>query len=173
MEFLSPKTKEHIEKLEREKAQLAQELEQLSKAQPRKSALLPWYLTFLLAIALVFTQWFSSKSSTNDLASIQVELWRNGNAVDTLLTVNDDLKYSIQVGAYQSLNISDISYGFKEFNIRGSGEIKHVVLGEYTSLPDAQAFLETVINLGFENAFIVAFKGENAVGLLSNKTANN
>jgi len=46
-------------------------------------------------------------------------------------------------------------------------------LGQFNSLPEAQEFLEVVINMGLEKAFIVAYEGDNAVGLLSKTTALN
>jgi hypothetical protein len=45
------------------------------------------------------------------------------------------------------------------------------VLTPIRSLPQAQMYLDKVVKIGFENAFIVAYKEGITVGLLPNKTA--
>ena len=49
--------------------------------------------------------------------------------------------------------------------------VQRILLGSFASLPEAQLYLDRVVNIGFENAFIVAYKEGIAVGLLPNKTA--
>jgi hypothetical protein len=110
--------------------------------------------------------------SDEDIAAIQVELWANGEAIDTVFTPEIGLRYSVQIGAYKSLDISDISKGFTGMNARNRDSLVLLEVGVYSSLPEAQKLLEIVVESGIENAFIVANKDGNAVGLLSNKTAN-
>ena len=92
---------------------------------------------------------------------------------DTIITPDMNLKFSIQVGAYKDLEINDYNYGLSELSYVEDSTFTRVNLGEFTSLPVAQDFLKLVINMGFERAFIVAYKGDNAVGLLSETTALN
>ena len=100
-------------------------------------------------------------------------MWRNGEVIDTVLRPNNDLVFSIQVGAYKNLDISELSHGLSTLSIAEDSDYTRVKLGKFASLPEAQEFLKLVINMGFERAFIVAYKDDNAVGLLSNKTALN
>lgn len=167
MEFLSPKTKAHIEQLEAELAKL--------RAQEPKTKVPLWsyMVMILLAAALVAGYFLRPVPTDEELRDMQVQIWREGVQIDTVFTPTSGLKYSVQIGAYKNLDIKELSYGFSELSVRESEGVKRVVLGEYSSLPDAQAFLTSVVEMGFENAFVVAYKDGIAVGLLENETATN
>ena len=170
MEFLSPKTKERIVKLEQENAQL----KATAQSQKEKSSgTITWLLWVLVVISSTLAVFFFLRTSEEEVAAIQVEMWRNGEVIDTVLRPNKGLVFSIQVGAYKKLDISELSHGLSTLSIAEDSDYTRVKLGKFASLPEAQEFLKLVINMGFERAFIVAYKDDNAVGLLSNKTALN
>lgn len=173
MEFLSPQTKQKIEKLEKENLDLKKQLSDLN-AKNSGSGTIVYILLIAVFVALSAWQYFNGKSSLSDeeKAAIQVELWKNGEVRDTLFAPSSDLVFSVQIGAYKDLDISDISRGFSQMKAGSKDSLITLELGNYSSLPEAQKLLGIVVESGIENAFIVANKNGNAVGLLSNKTAN-
>ena len=98
-------------------------------------------------------------------------MWKDGSLKDTTLQPSFDIEYSIQVGAYNNLDYSDLSSSFGGLRVQEDNGIQRILLGSFASLPEAQVYLEKVVHVGFENAFIVAYKEGIAVGLLPNKTA--
>jgi len=173
MEFLSPKTKARIDQLEQENTQLKSALAERQVKNTTSVAWFPWVLVVIGFAGAVFFALRGNGPSESEIAQMQVQMWREGVAIDTVFKPNSGIEFSVQVGAYNNLNISDLSYGLEQLSVRGDSGAFKVVLGSYSSLPDAQSFLELVVKLGFDNAFIVAYEGDNAVGLLPNKTALN
>ena len=107
-----------------------------------------------------------------ELSGIRVELWKNGTATDTILTPNDDVEYSVQIGSFKSLDFSELSKGFESADVLQKDSLSTLVIGSYSSLLEAQDLLDIVVKVGVENAYIVAYKNGKNVGLLSNKTTN-
>ena len=78
MEFLSPKTKERISKLEAENAELQRQLIEQKGSSSKKTS---WPLTVVLVVitALVTYQFHGNSSmSDEELTQKSVELWRGG-----------------------------------------------------------------------------------------------
>ncbi len=168
MEFLSPKTKERISKLEAENKSLRLQLEELDTAE--KSARWPFLIIILLIAALVLV-WKFNTPSAEELSAIRVEMWKKGSLKDTTLQPSFGIEYSIQVGAYKDLDYSVLSLGIDGLKVQEDNGVQRILLGRFASLPEAQLYLDKVVNIGFEKAFIVAYKEGIAVGLLPNKTA--
>ena len=160
-------------KLEQENAQLKAAAQSQQEKPSGALAWLPWGLVVISSAIAVFLFLRPSGPSEEEVRAIQVELWRDGAAVDTVLKPNTGLVFSIQVGAYKDLDMSVLKHGLSAMSFSEDSAYTRIKLGQYASLPEAQEFLELVINMGFERAFIVAYKDDNAVGLLSNKTALN
>ena len=168
MEFLSPKTKERISKLEAENKSLRLQLEQQDTT--AKTMRWPFLVIAVLLIAIAAV-WKNSKTSPEELSAIQVEMWQNGSLKDTVLYPTFGIEYSIQVGAFNELDYSDLSSVSGDLKVQEENGVQRILLGSFTNLPQAQLYLDKVVKIGFENAFIVAYKEGIAVGLLSNKTA--
>ncbi|MDA8824774.1 SPOR domain-containing protein, partial [Schleiferiaceae bacterium] len=168
MEFLSPKTKERISKLEAENKSLRLQLEQQDTT--AKTMRWPFLVIAVLLIAIAAV-WKNSKTSPEELSAIQVEMWQNGSLKDTVLYPTFGIEYSIQVGAFNELDYSELSSVSGDLKVQEENGVQRILLGSFTNLPQAQLYLEKVVKIGFENAFIVAYKEGIAVGLLPNKTA--
>mgnify|MGYP001132902780 CR=1 FL=1 len=167
MEFLSPKTKEKIAKLEAENADLQRQLEEQKVSRSKKSNV-PLVAVLVLLAALVTYQFLGQSTlSEDEIAQKSVELWRAGEKIDTVLTPSDELVYSVQIGAFKNQSISELSYKFIDASLVQKDSLYLFVIGQYESLPDAQHALGVVIKLGVENAFIIAQKNGKAVGLLT------
>ena len=107
MEFLSPKTKERIAKLEADNKSLRSQLEQQDNT--GKSPRWPFIVMSLLLVALVLV-WKFSKPSVEELSAIKVEIWKDGSLKDTTLQPSFGIEYSIQIGAFNELDYSELSY---------------------------------------------------------------
>ena len=88
---------------------------------------------------------------------------------NTLLAIvrYNELVFSVQIGSFKNQSVKELSYGLSGASMVEKDSLVLFVLGEYNSLPDAQQALALVVNLGVENAFIVAQKNGKAVGLLT------
>ena len=168
MEFLSPKTKERIAKLEADNKSLRSQLEQRDNT--GKSPKWPYIVITLLVVALLLV-WKFSQPSAEELSALKVEIWKDGSLKDTTLLPSFGIEYSIQVGAFNELDYSVLSSGLGELKVQEDNGVQRILLGRFASLPEAQLYLDKVVNIGFEKAFIVAYKEGIAVGLLPNKTA--
>ena len=103
MEFLSPKTKERISKLEAENKSLRLQLEQ----QDTTAKTMRWqFLVIAILLKAIAAVWKNSKPSPEELSAIQVEMWQNGSLKDTFLNPTFGIEYSIQVGAFNELYYS-------------------------------------------------------------------
>jgi|SaaInl5LU_22_DNA_1037371.scaffolds.fasta_scaffold55824_2 hypothetical protein len=173
MEFLSPKTKEHIERLERENTELKEQIEAVDTSQSKKTSSV--WIVFAVAFAALsaYLYFFNSGISDDDLAAIQVELWTEDGREEAILSPNDQLQFSVQVGSFKDMDFSELSKRFVEASTIEKDSLTALVVGNYQSLPQAQEMLAVLVSLGMENAYIVAHKDGKNVGLLSNKTTNN
>ena len=75
MEFIPPKIKERLQKLEEENVSLKQELAQIKTDTGKRSGVLPILLVVLLFMAVALFQYFTSaQNSSEEMARIKVEL---------------------------------------------------------------------------------------------------
>ena len=167
MEFLSPKTKDKIAKLEAENADLQRQLAEKKEGGSKKSLLPLIAVIVLLSVLSVYQFLGQSSLSEEEIAQRSLELWRAGERIDTVLYPSDELVYSVQIGAFKNQTINDLSAAFVDASLVQKDSLTLFVLGEYRSLPDAQRVLGTIVKLGVENAFIIAQKNGKAVGLLT------
>jgi len=172
MEFLSPKTKAHIDQLEKENMELREKTKELAASNGPKSSVLWMVLALVSLAAALFLWWNQTYVLKQKSAEISVQMWSAGTVTDTVFTPNDKLEYSVQVGAFKSLDLKSLSLGFKEASVVRNDSLTALVVGNYTSLPKAQELLDVLVSLGMENAYIVAHKDGKNVGLLSNETTN-
>ena len=163
MEFLSPKTKERISKLEAENAELK---EVISKGK-KTSFLNPFYLLVTTLVAIGIYQFVqrndgkTSETQEDNIGSI--------DRVDTIHSwpSSDTMTYSIQIGAFKNEVLKELQKNTLDHSMISKDSLVVMVFGEYRSRHDAEIALGIVINLGVENAFIVAQKNGKAVGLLT------
>lgn len=168
-----------VDKLKQENAKLVKELAELKKnggTVVKKASPIWPILTVIFALAVAALSYLhfgmtSERMTEDQLGSIAVELWSNGTPKDTVFRPTYGLEYTVQIGAFKDSTLRDLSYGFEDIMLRRKDSLFALSVGSYTSLPDAQELLGHVIELGMENAFIVAYKDGNPVGLLSVETA--
>ena len=98
-EFISPKIKERLQKLEAENDSLKQELEQIKTDTGKRSGVLPLILVVLLLMAVALFQFYkSTQNSSEEIARMKVELWKSGEAIDTSFIPSDDIIFNSDRG---------------------------------------------------------------------------
>lgn len=172
MEFLSPKTKEHIESLEKTNEELRLKVNQLSARSSKTGGQFWIVATVVLALLCAYIYFFHPQFSDEKIAAIQVELWTENGAESRVLTPTDGVEFSVQIGSFKNMDFNALAKSFVEANTLDNDSLTALIVGNYSSLVEAQKMHSVLVSLGLENAFIVAHKDGKNVGLLSNKTAN-
>ena len=168
MEFIPPKIKERLQRLEEENITLKQELAAVRIDSGKKSRTIPLAFVVFILLAVALFQFFkTTQNPSEEIARMKVELWRSGELLDTSFIPSDGLVYSVQIGAYKELDFKELSRNLQDASVVTKDSLNLLVLGSYSSLPDAQEMLGIVVKLGIENAFIIAQKNGKAVGLLT------
>ncbi|GAA4272787.1 SPOR domain-containing protein [Aquimarina gracilis] len=73
-------------------------------------------------------------------------------------SLNDELVYAVQIGAFEEKNLSMYSENFVNFKeIRSEGFNKYA-LGNFETLNEAKKFRRELVKLGFRNAFIASYQ---------------
>ena len=166
MEFIPPKIKERLQRLEEENITLKQELAAVRIDSGKKSRTIPLAFVVFILLAVALFQFFkTTQNPSEEIARMKVELWRSGELLDTSFIPSDGLVYSVQIGAYKELDFKELSRNLQDASVVTKDSLNLLVLGSYSSLPDAQEMLGIVVKLGIENAFIIAQKNGKAVGL--------
>ncbi len=73
-------------------------------------------------------------------------------------SLSDELVYAVQIGAFQSKDLSMYSEKFVNFKEIKSGAFNKYALGNFATLDEAQRFRKEVVSLGFKNAFIASYQ---------------
>ncbi|WP_025743793.1 SPOR domain-containing protein [Aquimarina pacifica] len=73
-------------------------------------------------------------------------------------SLNDELVYAVQIGAFQSKDLSMYSEKFVNFKEIKSGSFNKYALGNFATLDEAKLFRKEVVRLGFRNAFIASYQ---------------
>jgi hypothetical protein len=168
MEFIPPKIKERLQRLEEENITLKQELAAVTIDSGKKSRTIPLAFVVFILLAVALFQFFkTTQNPSEEIARMKVELWRSGELLDTSFIPSDGLAYSVQIGAYKEMDFKELSRNLQDASVVTKDSLNLLVLGSYSSLPDAQEMLGIVVKLGIENAFIIAQKNGKAVGLLT------
>ena len=168
MEFIPPKIKERLQRLEEENITLKQELAAVRIDSGKKSRTIPLaFVVFILLTVALFQFFKTTQNPSEEIARMKVELWRSGELLDTSFIPSDGLVYSVQIGAYKEMDFKELSRNLQDASVVTKDSLNLLVLGSYSSLPDAQEMLGIVVKLGIENAFIIAQKNGKAVGLLT------
>ena len=168
MEFIPPKIKERLQRLEEENITLKQELAAVRIDTGKKSRTIPLAFVVFILLAVALFQFFkTTQNPSEEIARMKVELWRSGELLDTSFIPSDGLVYSVQIGAYKEMDFKELSRNLQDASVVTKDSLNLLVLGSYSSLPDAQEMLGIVVKLGIENAFIIAQKNGKAVGLLT------
>ncbi len=73
-------------------------------------------------------------------------------------SLDDELVYSVQIGAFEEKNLSMYSENFVNFKEIKSGSFNKYAVGNFETLDEAKRFRREVVKLGFRNAFIASYQ---------------
>lgn len=158
-------------RLQAENARLTQEL--ASPALESKKNNLSWVLGILLLFAvgyIVFSLFFAKKE-TDVLPEedTQAVLIRDGKIEKWNRMADTALVYRVQLGAYQDFNLDKYKQNIEGLYQDSIDGFTKISLGAFSRLKDAQSFQNSMVNLGLENVYIVAYENNKPIGLLEAK----
>lgn len=166
--FVSRETQERIDKLEAEKAELLSRLEESESKKSTKPGMNPalvlaWVLFVLAAAAAVYF-YFQSNKTVDPYQHIDIT---TANGVEDWHAVPDSgVVYRIQIGAFTDFTLDSLSDGLDGVYSFKNDSFEKISLGHFRDIDRAQGFLNKMVELGFEYAYITAYKDGEPIGLL-------
>ncbi|WP_025667608.1 SPOR domain-containing protein [Aquimarina megaterium] len=82
----------------------------------------------------------------------------NSTGVGNGRSLQDELVYAVQIGAFESIDLSMYSENFVNFRQIKSGGFNKYALGNFETLNEAKKFRRELVRLGFRNAFIASYQ---------------
>ena len=174
MLFIPQEIKEKLTELEEENKRLEAENNRLkyelaSPIETSKRNNLVWVLGILLLFAvlyIVFGIFFSEKQETvveEDLSAVvirdgKIEKW---NRVD-----DGSLVYRVQLGAYEGFDIDKYKQNIEGLYQDSIDGFHKISLGAFSRLRDAQEFQGSLVRMGMQNVYIVAYENKQPIGLI-------
>ncbi|MDY8136421.1 SPOR domain-containing protein [Aquimarina sp. 2201CG5-10] len=86
----------------------------------------------------------------------EIEGERNNGEVNESL--EGELTYSVQIGAFEKRDLSLYSDNYVNFKEIKAGEYNKYALGNFASLNEAKMFRKELVRLGFKDAFIASYQ---------------
>lgn len=80
------------------------------------------------------------------------------NTAENAGSLNDELVYAVQIGAFEQKNLSMYSDNFVNFKEIKSEGFNKYALGNFETLKEAKRFRRELVKLGFRNAFIASYQ---------------
>ncbi|WP_106794947.1 SPOR domain-containing protein [Aquimarina sp. Aq78] len=90
--------------------------------------------------------------------SMNQELGSNSTGGGNGRSLQDELVYAVQIGAFESIDLSMYSENFVNFRQIKSGGYNKYALGNFETLNEAKKFRRQLVRLGFRNAFIASYQ---------------
>ncbi|WP_074410348.1 MULTISPECIES: SPOR domain-containing protein [Aquimarina] len=88
----------------------------------------------------------------------ELESDSGGSGVGNGRSLQDELVYAVQIGAFESIDLSMYSENFVNFRQIKSGGFNKYALGNFETLNEAKKFRRELVRLGFRNAFIASYQ---------------
>ena len=176
--FIPHEVKEKVENLEQEVKKLKAENLDLrnSDQQPEKksSPVAAILLGFLLVLSIVLNVYFFTNTNTMDPAIEEaridsVSFYLDGQIVKMSVLPVEGVVYRVQIGAYQEFNLNEYVQNLDGMNQDSASDFTKISLAGFSNVLDAQDFQQEVARMGLETAYIVAYVGNEAVGVLPPK----
>ncbi len=80
------------------------------------------------------------------------------NMEEEKASLQDQLIYAVQIGAFEKRDLSLYSDKFVNFREIKAGNFNKYALGNFASLPEAKKFRRELVRLGFRGAFIASYQ---------------
>jgi hypothetical protein len=82
----------------------------------------------------------------------------SGNGLGNGRSLQGELVYAVQIGAFESIDLSMYSENFVNFREIKSGGYNKYALGNFETLNEAKKFRRQLVRIGFRNAFIASYQ---------------
>lgn len=177
MLFIPQETKDKIAALENENEALRTALEasQKNEAQPveqKKNPAVPILavLLFLAVLAVAYLLFFNQPAAVHQKPEdVEAVLLRDGKIEKWHTLSEEDVVYRVQIGAYQDFNLDAYKQNIEGLHQDSINGINKISMGAFSRLADAQEFQQKMVQLGLENAYVVAYKNNQPIGLIEAK----
>ncbi|MGB1231724.1 MAG: SPOR domain-containing protein [Winogradskyella sp.] len=151
------------------------------KEQKRKLTIISIILGCLFLLALIFFIVFKFKYAKNyvkvedtqqvidtdslqnykiEISNLQHELEEHKTQNAEQASLVDKTIYAVQIGAFKKSDMSLYSSNFVNFKQISDRSYNKYALGNFETLPEAQAFRKAIVKLGFRDAFIASYKND-------------
>lgn len=104
----------------------------------------------------------SLQNYKNEIANLQQDLEESlaQNTSAERASLEDKTIYAVQIGAFKENDMSLYSSNFVNFKQISDSDYNKYALGNFETLPEAQAFRKALVKLGFRDAFIASYKND-------------
>ena len=104
----------------------------------------------------------SLQNYKNEIANLQQDLEESlaQNTSAERASLEDKIVYAVQIGAFKENDMSLYSSNFVNFKQISDSDYNKYALGNFETLPEAQAFRKALVKLGFRDAFIASYKND-------------
>lgn len=181
MLFIPQEIKEKLVRLEADNKQLLEENNRLKEEvvqthAQQKSNHAIWYVVagLILAIAYIIFLHVKQFNLKKELRAAQEEtteatVYRDGDLVKWNAADFEGVVYRVQLGAYEGFDLSQYKENMDGLHQEDFDGYSKITLGAFSKLADAQKFLQEMLRLELKNAFIVAYKNNEPIGLIEAK----
>ena len=179
MLFIPQEVKEKIDRLEDDNKHLLEEnnrlkaeaVETMAQQKPNNAI---WYVVAALVIAIAYIIFLHVKLANVDVPSatetpIEATVYRDGEIVKWNAADFEGVVYRVQLGAYEGFDLNQYKENLDGLHQEDFDGYTKVSLGAFSQLADAQNFLQQMVRLDLKNAFIVAYKNNEPIGLIEAK----
>ena len=103
------------------------------------------------------------EEQTQNINELNTALESKANNPKSSGSLNDQVVYAVQIGAFEDKNLSLYSDKFVNFREIKSGGFNKYALGNFETLEEAKRFRREMVKLGFRNAFIASYQNDQRI----------
>ena len=103
------------------------------------------------------------EEQTQNINELNTALETKANNPTSSGSLNDQVVYAVQIGAFEDKDLSLYSDKFVNFREIKSGGFNKYALGNFETLEEAKRFRREMVKLGFRNAFIASYQNDQRI----------
>ena len=103
------------------------------------------------------------EEQTQNINELNIALESKANNTTSSGSLNDQVVYAVQIGAFADKDLSLYSDKFVNFKEIKSGGFNKYALGNFETLEEAKRFRREMVKLGFRNAFIASYQNDQRI----------
>lgn len=103
------------------------------------------------------------EEQTQNINDLNIALESKGETTTSSGSLNDQVIYAVQIGAFEDKDLSLYSDKFVNFREIKSQGFNKYALGNFETLEEAKRFRREMVKLGFRNAFIASYQNDQRI----------